>query len=520
MARSGLMASIRGAGPSESLKPRAGPTSPDHSQPSDRTGAKGAQMFRIHSQAAATAAARGWWWRLLGDRGASISPMFALLLIPISGSIAFAVELSGMQYVQRSAQNAADAAALAAATNNSSAGTTYLMEARAAARPYGYVNGQSNVTVTSAPVTCPTGTPAGSTCYEAVVTDTFPLIFSRVIGFLGTGGNGSQSIYARAVATSAGGGVGTQSPCAWSKSSDSDSFTSNGGPNPNMTGCVLFSNGGMTCTGHDLNAAYGIAVGTNNPQQPCGTDDYPGRRISGATPISDPYDAHKSFIPTTAASPACSGTYHQLTGNGANVTVNVANRVGANNQTTTPIWTNTQKRFCGDIQLQGDVTLTGNTVLVIENGRLDLNGHWLRTAAGGSATIIFTGNNNTLYRHYPMSTKNNGAGLDIEAPTSGNWSGVAIYQDPAVTTNVSFEEAGSNPTWNITGLVYLPNANVGFSGVVNKAADGVSCFVLVANKIATNGTAQIFANTQCNAAGLSLPQVTIGTGGTREKLVL
>lgn len=476
-------------------------------------------MFRQHREPPPPAAQAGR-RRLLRCESASISPMFALLLVPLAGSIAYAVELGGMQYVQRSAQNAADAAALAAATNNSSTGTTYLMEARGAARPFGYVDGTGNVTVTAAPVTCPTGTPAGSTCYEAVVNDTFPLAFSRVIGFLGSGGNGTQSISARAVATSAGGGTGTQSICAWSLSSAADSFTSNGGPNPNMTGCALMSNGGMTCTGHDLNAAYGIAVGINNAQQPCGTDDFPGRRISGATPVSDPYDARKSFIPTTAATPACSGTFHQLSGNGSNVTVNVANRVGANNQTTTPTWTNTQKRFCGDIQLQGDVTLTGNTVLVIENGRLDLNGHWLRTAAGGSATIIFTGNNNSTYSHYPMSTKNSGAGLDIEAPTSGNWSGVAIYQDPAVTTNVSFTEAGNKPTWNITGLVYLPNATVGFSGVVNKAADGVSCFVLVASKIATNGTAQIFANTQCNAAGLTPPQATVGTGGTREKLVL
>jgi hypothetical protein len=43
--------------------------------------------------------------------------------------------------------------------------------------------------------------------------------------------------------------------------------------------------------------------------------------------------------------------------------------------------------------------------------------------------------------------------LDIAAPTSGAWSGIAVYQDPALTTNVNISYAGNNPTWNITGLI-------------------------------------------------------------------
>src|ERR1700741_5127111 len=106
--------------------------------------------------------------RLARSRSASIAPMMAMLMVPISGAIAFAAELGGFYYVQRAAQNAADSAAIAAATNNTQgAGTTYLIEARAAAKPYGFVNGQDNATVTSAVVTCPTGTPTGSVCYEA-----------------------------------------------------------------------------------------------------------------------------------------------------------------------------------------------------------------------------------------------------------------------------------------------------------------------------------------------------------------
>jgi len=85
---------------------------------------------------------------------------------------------------------------------------------------------------------------------------------------------------------------------------------------------------------------------------------------------------------------------------------------------------------------------------------------------------------------------------------------VAIYQDPSLTTSgVNISAAGNSPTWNISGLVYLPHASVTFSGAVNKSASGQSCFVMVVDNITINGTGSIFANdTQCAAQGLSPPQ--------------
>lgn len=93
-----------------------------------------------------------------------------------------------------------------------------------------------------------------------------------------------------------------------------------------------------------------------------------------------------------------------------------------------------------------------------------------------------------------------------------------MYQDPALTTNVSFAEAGNDPAWNISGLAYFPKADVGFTGIVSKATNGTQCFVLLAYTITIGGTAQIFANTQCASLGLTPPSVTVGTSA-REKLV-
>jgi len=166
---------------------------------------------------------------------------------------------------------------------------------------------------------------------------------------------------------------------------------------------------------------------------------------------------------------------------------------------------------CGDLQLAGDVTLTTvspGSVLVIENGQLDLNGHTLQTASGSALTIIFSGP--TVSGLSPTHSPTGGGTLDIQAPTSGTWSGVALYQDPNLTSGVDITYAGNSPTWNITGLVYLPHSSVTFKGAVNKSSNGASCFALVVDNITIDGTGDILAHGSCAAAGLTLPTDDVG----------
>jgi hypothetical protein len=55
-------------------------------------------------------------------------------------------------------------------------------------------------------------------------------------------------------------------------------------------------------------------------------------------------------------------------------------------------------------------------------------------------------------------------------------------------------------------MVYVPHSAVTFSGVVNKASNGHSCFGIVMDHMRLNGTAEILAHGECPAAGLVLPQ--------------
>jgi hypothetical protein len=145
---------------------------------------------------------------------------------------------------------------------------------------------------------------------------------------------------------------------------------------------------------------------------------------------------------------------------------------------------------------------------VIENGQLDTNNKKLATVAGSALTLIFSGTAGS-YTHAPTG----GGTLDFNAPTSGTWSGVAIYQDPTLTTGVDISAAGNSPTWDLSGLVYLPHSSALFSGAVNKSSNGASCFGLVVDNITINGTGEILKTGGCAAAGLNLPSNTVGTVG-------
>jgi hypothetical protein len=378
-------------------------------------------------------------------------------------------------------QNAADAAAVAAATNG---GSNYDIEAKAVAAQYGYVSGSDNVSVTvSNTAACPAG---GNTCYSVTITRLVPLFLSQVIGFKGdatlNGGPGKQLA---SVAVAANPPTPTQY-CLLALGAQG--IRTNGAPKADMA-CNAMSNSGATCNGSTLGAPIGAAHKTNNG---CGTNSY-----SNVAVLPDPYAGLAANIPPDP----CKGSYPQESGK-------KGGGLPLSNQ-----WSGSQslsgnKVVCGDLQLQADVTIDApaGAVLVIENGQLDLNGHTLRTSDGSALTVVFSGTNSGSYTHAPTDSTNSTYGkIDIAAPTSGTWKGVAIYQDPALTSGVDISAAGNSPAWAITGLVYLPHASVTLSGIINKAGYGKSCFAMVVADVTINGTGEILPNGECIPAGLGMP---------------
>src|SRR5258705_10178125 len=82
--------------------------------------------------------------RLREDQRGTVSVIMGFLIIPLVGALGIGFEVSNWYMNGRGMQNAADAAALAAATNG---GANYDVEAKAVAAQYCFVDGGNNITV-------------------------------------------------------------------------------------------------------------------------------------------------------------------------------------------------------------------------------------------------------------------------------------------------------------------------------------------------------------------------------------
>jgi Putative Flp pilus-assembly TadE/G-like len=208
------------------------------------------------------------------------------LIIPLVGALGVGFEVSNWYMNGRGMQNAADAAALAAATN---ATANYDVEAKAVAAQYGFVDGVNNITVTASDAAaCPSG---GNTCYSVQIFGKVPLLVSQVVGYQGdTTLNGAAAKQLNAVAV-ARPTIKPQDLCmvALATSGAAQGIRTNGSPTANLNGCNVMSNTAAQCNGSNLGAGLGLAHGTSSG---CGV-----KPISGVDVVADPYHDRAVSIP-------------------------------------------------------------------------------------------------------------------------------------------------------------------------------------------------------------------------------
>jgi hypothetical protein len=419
-------------------------------------------------------------------------------------------EVSNWYLKTRAMQNAADAAVIAAAADG---GSNYDVEAMAVTGQYGFVDGSNNVTVAASNAApCPSDPSISPPCYSVTITSMVPLSLSEVLGFQGNSslnGGRAETLASSAVAVR---NIIKQPICLLGLDSTTggQAIRSNGAPNANFTGCTVMSNSASACNGSNLQATMGIAHSSNSG---CGIIQH-----SYVPVVSDPYAAYASNIPSDLPT-RCANTYpqesrHGSTWSGGNTWSGSKSLSGTANVSGNTL-------ICGDLRLTGDVTIDApsGAVLYIQNGLLDLQGHTFRTANGSAVTIVFTGDNSGGYQHIPTDNSGGSTGVfDFQAPAGGPFPGMAIYQDPKLTNGVNLTYAGNSPTWDISGGVYMPNANLTISGAINKSSNGADCFVMVAKDVTINGTGSIYAQTPsgsgCKTAGLNMPTATISGRAT------
>jgi Flp pilus assembly protein TadG len=439
---------------------------------------------------------------LLADQRGSVAVTMGILLPVLIGALGLGFEVSNWYLQKRGMQNAADAAVIAAATNG---GSNYDVEAKVVAAQYGFVDGTNNVTVSASnTATCPAG---GNTCYSVTITGMVPLLLSQIVGYAGdTTVNGVKEkiLGSAAIAIQS---TKQQPICLLALSQSSTALRTNGAPNSDFTGCTVMSDAAANCNGSNLKATYGLAAKTNSG---CGnTQD------SNIPVVTDPYLAMENNIPANTCG-TNANNFPQLTKHGSTWSGGTS---WSGNQTL-----NGTLQMCGDVQLTGNVVInttdsTTGAVLVIENGQLDLNGFTLSTASGSAVTIVFSGvttNPTGNYQHIPTDNSSGQGGvLDIQAPSGSSalFQGMAIYQDPHLTTGVDITYKGNNPDWKISGGLYLPNSNLQISGAVSQSTNGADCFAMITSTVWINGTSNIYQQTPdgsgCRQSGLQLPMATI-----------
>jgi len=440
--------------------------------------------------------------KLHTDQRGGVAVMMGLLFPVLLGVLGLGFEISNWYLKTRSMQNAADAAVIAAASNGED---NYNLEAAAVAAHYGFIDGTDSVTVTSnnnAP--CPAGA-TNSPCYSVTISSKVPLFLSQFVGYTGdTTLNGAleKQLVGAAVAVPS---IIQQPVCLLTLSQTAQGIRTNGAPNSNFTGCSVMSDSTSNCNGSNLQATYGFAHGSNDG---CGI-----KQKSEVPIVPDPYLTMAVNIPANTC------------GSGANAYPQEPTKKNDPQLPSSNRWSSAKSfsgavQMCGDVQLTADVVittpdnLTGAT-LVIENGQLDLNGHTLSTANGSALTIVFSGTAGNYTHALTDNATGQGGVLNIQAPSSPSalFPGVAIYQDPSLKSGVDITYKGNNPAWDVTGAVYLPNANVTMSGDVNKSSNGADCFVMVANTVLINGTSNIYAQSPngagCKQAGLNMPSAQI-----------
>lgn len=150
--------------------------------------------------------------------------------------------------------------------------------------------------------------------------------------------------------------------------------------------------------------------------------------------------------------------------------------------------------WCGGVTFNGQANvhfLPG--VYIVDGGVFRVNAG--ATLTGTGVTIILTGSGSNI----ATVNINGNATVDLEAPTSGTYSGVVIFQDRAASSSgINVFNGGAG--MQLTGVIYIPSQEVRFSG---GSSNGDGCTRLLARSVTFTGNASL----ENNCTGRGIPAI-------------
>jgi hypothetical protein len=243
----------------------------------------------------------------------------------------------------------------------------------------------------------------------------------------------------------------------------------NGVPKVNLVNCsiydnssdrnALLANGGVSINAWSVNVTGGLL------QNGTVTFNTVNGVHTGATPVLDPYAG--TPIPTLSS---CTRTNEPA--------INSGSRSYAASGSTPFI-------FCGGLIVNGGSVAFAPGTYVFNGGSFIINGGV--TATSTKAAFVLTNGASLVI--------NGTANVNFEAPSSGTYSGLAIFQDPK-DTNGLILNGGTTQTFK--GAVYAPKAPLTLNG--NSQVVNGGCTQLITATMIINGDVKLEAN--CGGVGV------------------
>ena len=427
-------------------------------------------------------------FRSQGRRKGQAVILVTLVLMPMIGLIGLVTDLGYMNFVQKSAQAAADSAAKAAVYkfNRTLAGSSFdcsigwmcnqpawtcpsgLTTASnpvetaclyAAQNGFSTSNPKQNVKIESQTTpTVPTAPGVHNVGWWITVrvTQTVPQLFSAILGK----STGMVAARASAVVQPGLGCVYALDPVA------PGSFYQNGNTTF-ASGCGIYvnsndaaamqGNGGATLQASTINVVGGVDwQGTISPQP-----------NTGVAPMIDPLSYLQPPTP-------CSST----TGCDAADCSSHPNAVSVNSDTTL-----FPGVYCGGIRVKnGTATFSPGQYIIVGGGvsTQDTNSHIV-----GSGVFFYNTYNST--KAYQPIEFNANSDVQISAPTTGYYSGALVMQDRGCCpTSIPTESFQGGATSFFEGIIYTPRSLVQFAG--NPSLDMAHYTIVIARRFAVQGT--------------------------------
>ena len=410
----------------------------------------------------------------------------ALGMTMLMGVAGLAVDVGALRHAKRLQQTAADAAALAGASNYVySSGVT--AGAKAASAANGFTDGANNVTVTVNSPPSALSVHSGTAGYvEVLVKSVQPTYFMRIFGI------NTANVTARAVAASL--GEGTNGGCLYTLGTSGNDITMNGTPNIiQAPGCGIVDNGGLRTNGSGVTINAG-SIGVSGSFTHNGGGSFTPTPVTGIPPSPDPL----SYL--TPPSSACSGS--------ASVTINGTSKVQ-----TVPAG-----NYCGGIVVNGtsnQVTLNqgafGNITVNGSGNTVTFNpGTYVVTGSGGlsdnGSNSVLSGNGVTFYLTTGSVNFNGSTGGTLTAPTTGSYAGMLFWEPP---TNTSGFTLNGKSTFKTDGIMYAPKATITLNGNNSFSA----YMILVVQSITMNGNNTVNLGANTSSPAWRLPHQACCAGG-------